>query len=177
VLPASDSGAYRTNPLTRPDTPPLAHLGPCRFILLHGRCISSPGGRGRLLLHEGSRRATRSKRGAPHGIRARGRVALAPEGSFSGIIRGLGGSCLQLSNEAVKILSGCREVTMLFDAFVDDELMSAAQSRVRYHIASCGSCAAFVEEKIELKRLVKASVGNLTAPYSLRERLRARTRP
>jgi hypothetical protein len=66
---------------------------------------------------------------------------------------------------------------MLFDAFVDDELMSAAQSRVRYHIASCGSCAAFVEEKIELKRLVKASVGNLTAPYSLRERLRARTRP
>jgi mycothiol system anti-sigma-R factor len=76
----------------------------------------------------------------------------------------------------LKILSGCREVTKLFDAFVDDELMSAAQSRVRYHIASCGSCAAFVEEKIELKRLVKGSVGNMSAPSSLRDRLWTRMR-
>jgi mycothiol system anti-sigma-R factor len=76
----------------------------------------------------------------------------------------------------VKILSECRQVTKLFDAFVDDELISAAQARVRYHIAGCGNCAAFVEEKIELKRMLKGSVGNMSAPSSLRDRLRTRMR-
>jgi hypothetical protein len=70
-----------------------------------------------------------------------------------------------------------RQVTKLFDAFMDHERLSEAQARVLRHITGCITCAAVLQEKIELKRLVKASVGNLTAPYSLRERLRLRARP
>jgi Putative zinc-finger len=78
----------------------------------------------------------------------------------------------------VKILSGCREVTKLFDAFVDDELISAAQARVQYHIAGCGNCAVFVEEKIELKRLLSArDISGLGLGVCHNDPLRAMDRP
>jgi hypothetical protein len=37
-------------------------------------------------------------------------------------------------------------------------------------------CAAFIREKIELKRLVKGSVGSTSVPSSFRDRLRMRIR-
>jgi mycothiol system anti-sigma-R factor len=74
----------------------------------------------------------------------------------------------------VKAILECRQATKLVDAFVDDELSSSAKARLRHHVAGCTTCATSVEEKIKLKRLVRLSVGNLTAPATLRDRLRTR---
>jgi mycothiol system anti-sigma-R factor len=68
----------------------------------------------------------------------------------------------------------CSQVAQFMDAFVDHELISPLEASVRNHMACCSICEAAVEEKIALKRLVKSSVGNLTAPDTLRDRLRAR---
>jgi anti-sigma factor (TIGR02949 family) len=68
----------------------------------------------------------------------------------------------------------CSQVAQFIDGFVDHELISPLQSWVRNHIVGCNACAAVVEEKVALKRLVKASVGNLRAPATLRDRLRTR---
>jgi anti-sigma factor (TIGR02949 family) len=66
----------------------------------------------------------------------------------------------------------CSQVAQFIDGFVDHELISPLETWVRNHIAGCSICAAAVEEKVALKRLVKSSVGNLTAPATLRDRLR-----
>jgi len=68
----------------------------------------------------------------------------------------------------------CGEVTELSDAFVDDELFGEVQARILYHLRDCNTCAALVAEKIGLKRLVRASVRNLTVPAFLRQSVRRR---
>jgi anti-sigma factor (TIGR02949 family) len=68
----------------------------------------------------------------------------------------------------------CGQVARFIDGFVDHELISPLQAWVRNHISGCSTCAAAVEEKDELKRLVKSSVRNLTAPATLRDRLYGR---
>ena len=113
----------------------------------------------------------------PRGTPSAVRNLLSPQtGAIPGIICGPKGSCLcrVLANKAMQALLRCRRVAKLFDAFVDDELTPAVQVRVRHHVAGCRACTAIVKEKVELKRLVRAGVGNPTAPATLRDRLRIR---
>ena len=66
---------------------------------------------------------------------------------------------------------GCSEVTELSDAFIDGELLVDVQAQIMRHLRGCDGCAAFVECKRQLKRLVHASVRNVTAPASSRFRV------
>lgn len=68
----------------------------------------------------------------------------------------------------------CREVTVLADAFVDGELLAAVRARVVRHLLACRACAALMEEKAELKRMVRVSVKTLTAPVALWQTIRNR---
>jgi len=102
-------------------------------------------------------------------------LAVVPSASLgSGNNSRAGGILFMLKNNLVKAILECRQATKLFDAFVDDELSFAAQARLRHHVAGCMTCATSVEEKVKLKRLVRRSVGNLTAPATLRDRVRTR---
>jgi len=65
----------------------------------------------------------------------------------------------------------CSEVTELSDAFIDGELLVDVQAQIMRHLRGCDGCAAFVECKHRLKRLVRASVRSLTVPASLRFRV------
>ena len=65
----------------------------------------------------------------------------------------------------------CSEVTELSDTFIDGELLVDVQAKIMRHLRGCDGCAAFIECKRRLKRLVRASVRNLTAPASLRFRV------
>lgn len=74
----------------------------------------------------------------------------------------------------LEIMFSCREVTALADAFVDGELLSIVRARVVRHLLVCRACAALIEEKAELKRLVRASARALTAPVALWQNVRHR---
>ena len=65
----------------------------------------------------------------------------------------------------------CSEVTELSDTFIDGELLVNMQAQILRHLRGCDCCAAFVECKRRLKRLVRASVRSLTVPASLRFRV------
>jgi Putative zinc-finger len=66
----------------------------------------------------------------------------------------------------------CSELLELSDAFIDDELFPEARAWVLDHLRDCGDCSELVEKKAGLKRLVRTSVRQLTAPASLRQTLR-----
>jgi anti-sigma factor (TIGR02949 family) len=65
----------------------------------------------------------------------------------------------------------CSEVTELSDTFIDGELLVDVQAKIMRHLRGCDGCAALVECKRRLKRLVRASVRSLTVPASLRFRV------
>ena len=67
----------------------------------------------------------------------------------------------------------CREVTALSDAFIDGELSVGVPAQILQHLRECDDCATFIEYTRGLKRLVRASVRNVTAPASLKFRVRA----
>ena len=71
---------------------------------------------------------------------------------------------------------GCNEMRQLSDAFIDHELLGEAQLQMLQHIRRCSNCSAFIEEKVGLKRLVRASVKGLTVPATLLQRVRAHIR-
>ncbi len=66
----------------------------------------------------------------------------------------------------------CSEVMRLSDVFADGELFTELQARMIDHLRGCNDCAAVIKDKLGLKRLIHASVRNLTAPAGLRQRLR-----
>jgi hypothetical protein len=66
----------------------------------------------------------------------------------------------------------CSELLELSDAFIDDELFPEARAWVLHYLRDCGGCSRFVEKEAGLKRLVRTSVRQLTAPASLRETVR-----
>jgi hypothetical protein len=61
----------------------------------------------------------------------------------------------------------CRDVRERSDAFVDNELLIEAIVRILRHIGICDGCRELVEEKVRLKRRVRASVRGLGVPSSL----------
>ena len=54
----------------------------------------------------------------------------------------------------------CKEAGRLADAFVDRELLAAARLKVLEHIRACRDCAALIEEKAQLKRLIREQLRN-----------------
>ena len=68
----------------------------------------------------------------------------------------------------------CRDVTQLADVFVDGELFTAVRASIVRHLFACRACAAMIEEKAELKRLVRASARALKAPAALWQTVRDR---
>ena len=76
------------------------------------------------------------------------------------------------TQESSEVMFACSEVRELCDVFADGELFAGVQARFLGHIRSCANCAALLEEKIGLKRLVRASVGNITVPATLRASIR-----
>ena len=69
---------------------------------------------------------------------------------------------------------GCDKVKPLSDAFIDRELCRELQSQVLRHILRCNYCAVFIDQRIGLKRMVRASVTGMTVPTTLLQRVRAR---
>ena len=68
----------------------------------------------------------------------------------------------------------CKQVAPLSDGFVDGELLAALRVGILQHVRICADCAAAIEEKLGLKRMVRTSVKNLAIPATLRESLRMR---
>ena len=68
----------------------------------------------------------------------------------------------------------CNQVAELSDPYVDGELMAAVRAGVQQHIRNCAECAAGMQRAAGLKRLVRASVKNLTVPVTLRNDLKIR---
>jgi len=69
----------------------------------------------------------------------------------------------------------CREVLELSDAFIDHELLPEGRAWVQHHLARCGECAALLEMKIGLKRLLRNCVRNVVAPAGLKHLVRMQT--
>jgi hypothetical protein len=95
-------------------------------------------------------------------------------GIIPGITRAGAGSleCKLWTQESSEVMFACSEVRELSDVFVDGELFAGVQARFLRHIQSCADCAAFLEEKIGLKRLVRAGVRSVTTPSTLRNSIR-----
>ena len=68
----------------------------------------------------------------------------------------------------------CGEVRTLADVFVDGELFANVRAHVVRHLWACRACAALIEEKAELKWLVRASARAVTAPVALWQKVRNR---
>jgi anti-sigma factor RsiW len=66
----------------------------------------------------------------------------------------------------------CGEVAALADAYIDGELFTNVRAQAVRHLMACRACAALIEEKAELKRLVRVSVRTLTAPLVLWQTIR-----
>ena len=64
------------------------------------------------------------------------------------------------------------ELTGLSNAFIDDQPFGEVKTQILYHLRDCGDCMALIEKKIGLKRMVRASVRNLTAPATLKQSVR-----
>ena len=79
----------------------------------------------------------------------------------------------RLRRESSKAMFACSELLELSDAFIDDELFPQARAWAVYHLRNCDYCARLVEKKAGLKRLVRTSVRQLTAPASLTQTVRA----
>jgi anti-sigma factor (TIGR02949 family) len=68
----------------------------------------------------------------------------------------------------------CSQVAESSDPYVDGELPASVRAQVQHHIRGCAECAANIYQAGALKRLVRASVRNLTVPVTLRDNLRIR---
>ena len=65
----------------------------------------------------------------------------------------------------------CREVRDLSSDYIDGELDSAAQGRVREHLGRCGPCNAFVNTLRATVNILR-STPKTDAPEGFRERVR-----
>ncbi len=68
----------------------------------------------------------------------------------------------------------CSQVAELSDQYVDGELSASVRDQVQHHIRCCANCASSIYRAGALKRLVRASVRNLTIPVTLKSNLRIR---
>jgi hypothetical protein len=67
----------------------------------------------------------------------------------------------------------CRDVAILSDPFVDQELPAEVQRRIWPHIRDCVECRTLIEGKAALKRMIRQSAASVLAPAHLRQNLRA----